>query len=251
MVTPRPAKGYADYAGIDVGKPVFPRGQAMALARVRPNFEPDTIATGRAPAGPIDPMMLVQLLKTGEEIKVAKTGEVLIPEPGLREHVIEMLAKHAQRVLSGVGKIDIVTNITSSRPFAVELARTVAEKLGAEFVPSGVMKTKDPFRVRLNPHSKGSQDPSSLTNLDRFKRKIVAGEEPSLKGVFKTSQRHNVRGYLEPSADARKRVEDVVGLRTVVIDDVLTTGQSAKEAQIELEAIGYDVVAFLAAFRAG
>jgi hypothetical protein len=251
MVTPKPAKGYADYAGIDVGKPVFKRGEAMALARVKPNFEPDTVASGRAPVGDVDPMDLVKMLKTGEEIKVADTGEVLLPEPGLREHVIEILARHAQRVLAGVGKVDIVTNISSSKPFAVELARSIAAKIGAEFVPSGVMKTKDPSRVKLDPGKETSKSKSAQGNLARFQRGIAAGEEPSIKKTFGTHQRNLVRGFLEPSPDARKRVEDVVGLRTVVIDDVLTTGQSGHEAQLELEAIGYDVVAFLAAFRAG
>lgn len=247
LVTPRPPKGYAEFAGFDLGRPTWDRAGAIALTRVKDKFEKDTVQDGLAP-GVVEPIDVLDFFLSRQSVTTLSNGVILHAQEGLYEHVLDLLAQRAVRIVSAM-KFDIVTNVSSSKPLAGDLAKAIASHMSKQFIPSGVLKTKDPSRVTASKEV----DKTIGKNLDRFKRAIEKGENPSVRKTFHARQRAQVRGYLEPSMDALDVVTDpkrTTAPRVLVVDDILTTGSAAREAKSELEAIGYDVVAIIAAFRA-
>ncbi len=247
LVTSKPPRGYAEFAGFDLGRPTWDRAGAVALTRVKDKFEKDIVQDGLAPAA-IEPIDILDFFLSRQATVTLANGVVLHAQDGLYDHVLDLLAQRAVRILSGV-QFDIVTNIHSSKPLAVDLAQAIATYTDKKFIRSGILKTKDPDRVSVTKEV----DKTIHKNLERFKRAIANGENPSIRKAFHPRQRAHVRGYLEPSMDTLDAITDPAlesSPRVVIVDDILTTGSSVREAKAEIESLGYDVVVTIAAFRA-
>jgi len=246
LVTSRPPKGYADFAGFDLGRPTWDRAGAMGLTRVKDKFEKDTVKDGLA-SDAIEPIDVLDFFLSRKSVDDVR-GILLHAEEGLYERVVDLLAQRAVRILGAV-EFDIITNVHSSKPLSGDLAKAIASYTKKQFIAAGVLKTKDPERVTVA----REVDKTIGKNLARLKRAIANGENPSMRKAFHPRQRSHVQGYLEPSMDALDVATDPTRktpARVVVVDDILTTGSAAREAKHELESIGYDVVVTIAAFRA-
>lgn len=188
---------------------------------------------------------MLEVLKT-MRLKQTDSGVTLVPEPGLQQQVAQNAAALAARRYRGKG-VDLVVTPQSSSQFAATFGAVLATLIGAKHVEEGTVKSNN-IRLELPQHvrsTKTGQDAEKA--LERWKKKLAAGETPSLRSTFKPSIRQHVKGFM----DVGNSMVDHVGepKKVLIADDVVTTGSTHLDSKRALEEMGFEVVGMVAAFK--
>lgn len=188
---------------------------------------------------------MLEVLKTMRP-KTTKSGVTLVPAPDLQRKVAHIAAAMAYRHFANA-KIDLVVTPQSSSAFASYFGQMLAGYLKAELVPEGVLKSKN-IRLEMPDHVKGTQTGKDAEkSLERWQKKLAAGETPSLRSSFKPSMRQHVKGFMDVGNNMSAHLGKPV--RILVADDIVTTGSTQLESKRVLEEWGFEVVGMVAAFK--
>lgn len=197
---------------------------------------------------------MLEVLKTGQSL-TTKTGVRLRPEQNLQEKVALLVAKKVVEQRPDL-RVGLIVTLESSSTLLEKFATALGQFMGVKVIVSGAQKTKNPNRPKLNKSSLSGQTLSKAEkDLERWREKTSAGKSPSIRSTFNPKVRKHFSDFIEMSPELEKLWvdhPDTKDLPTVlVVDDIVTTGTSHRDAARELNDAGFTVAGSVAMFKEG
>lgn len=184
-----------------------------------------------------------------EAIKLGNASEHnMVIEPGIQEKLAQKFGGRAASWITE--KVDIVTCPQSRSQLASIFATVIAQKLGAKFVPAGVVKQLK--NAQFDPEKLSKMSPTTQKSVTRGLERMKADPTPSIRKYVKPAFRSAVQNW-QAANDSIIDVAlggDSKMYNVVIVDDVVTTGSTFQEASKALEDLGmFKVVGMLALFK--
>jgi len=184
-----------------------------------------------------------------EAIKLGNASEHnMVIEPGIQEKLAQKFGGRAASWITE--KVDIVTCPQSRSQLASIFATVIAQKLGAKFVPAGVVKQLK--NAQFDPEKLSKMSPTTQKSVTRGLERMKADPTPSIRKYVKPAFRSAVQNW-QAANDSIIDVAlggDSKMYNVIIVDDVVTTGSTFQEAAKALEDLGmFKVVGMLALFK--
>ena len=184
----------------------------------------------------VDPIQIIKSLK-----EPSKKGNIKIPT-GTIGQILEKSSDISSNWLKDL-HIDLVTTPQSSKTLAVRFGKLMSQKLGTKFLPAGTLKNFDV--AEISPDLPASYSERSKSGLQKSLNRLKSSEKKELHKHFHPRDRKFVKNWQQP----RETGSDLSGLRILLVDDVLSDGNTFREMSNVLSDIGAEVVGCLTLFK--
>jgi hypothetical protein len=185
----------------------------------------------------IDPVQIIKSMKNPR----GKLG-IEIPK-GTIDEIIEKSVDICLPWLSTI-QFDTITTPQSSKTLSIRFAKTISEKTGKKFIPSGTLKDLGSAVIDELPASYSEKSASGLKkSLERMK----SSEDRNLQKHFLPRDRKFIRNWqkIRNASDFSK------SSNVLLVDDVVSDGSTFVEMERVIRSLGMKVSGCLTIFRTG
>jgi len=186
----------------------------------------------------VDPVQIIKSLKNPglkDSLRVSK---------GTMNQILQKGVEVSTPWFAGMN-IEVVTTPQSSKTLSVKFAKSIAEKIGAKFVPAGTIK--DLESAKISDNLPITYSTKTISGLNKSLTRMKSSKDKDLHKHFLPRDRKFITNWQK----LRKEDEFLNGMNVLLVDDVISDGATLFEMSNILKKSKVNIVGCITLFKTG